>query len=216
MSNQLRKGAEAQAARVQHVVQFGIERRALGKNDSSRSVIISTEKPVRAGGGIARAAGAVLGPYMANPVVMWSHDYSAPPIAKCTGISVEPGAGLAAEFEFPEEGIYPLADIVRGLWDARFINAASIGFQPLKWHWKKSHGDGGDYPVFEQWELYEFSLVAIPRDREALRRAVELMAGGRWTADGNPSPVVRPPSGLDASIDLGLLLRGLRAWREVL
>jgi HK97 family phage prohead protease len=158
--------------------------------------VISTEKPVRAGGGIARAAGAVLGPYLANPVVMWSHDYGAPPIAKCTSIVVHSGVGIDAEFEFPAQGIYPMADVVRGLWDGGFINAASIGFEPLKWNWVKD-GASGEYPVFEEWELYEFSLVSIPRDREALRRAMTLV-------------------GEAAPIDLALLLRGLKAWREVL
>src|ERR1700694_5762 len=56
-----------------------------------RNVVISTEKPARSGGGIARAAGAVLAPFLRNPVVMWAHNYREPPVAKATALQVEPG-----------------------------------------------------------------------------------------------------------------------------
>jgi len=137
---------------------------------------------VRSGGGICRAAGAVLAPYLRNPVVMWAHNYREPPVAKATALVVEPGVGISAKFEFPAPGVYPLADVVRGLWDGGFINAASIGFAPLEWEMisdpeaaapKTPTSRTEAVPVFTKWELYEFSLVAVPRDREALRRAFE-------------------------------------------
>src|SRR5439155_23911001 len=144
----------------------------------------STERPVRSGGGIARAAGCVLDPYLRNPVVMWGHNYQEPPIARATDISIQPGVGMLAKFEFPPAGIHPLADTVRGLWDAGFINAASIGFAPLEYELiddlEQPAAEVAKYgrdriPVFTRWELYEFSLVAVPRDRDAVRRALELL-----------------------------------------
>ena len=139
--------------------------------------------------------------FMRNPVVMWGHNYQEPPIARATHLEVMPGVGISARFEFPPAGIHPLADTVRGLWDAGFVNAASIGFMPLEWEMiddpeqpplPTRGGDvplptrGGDgrgevgrkgqrdqIPAFTRWELYEFSLVAVPRDREAVRRALD-------------------------------------------
>lgn len=192
-----------------------------------REIVISTEKPVRSGGGIARAAGAVTSHYLRNPVVMWGHNYREPPVARTTSLRVEPGTGLSAQFEFPQPGIYPLADVVRGLWDAGFINAASIGFMPLEWEMiddpdpsagsastgsatASSTGDSArglslskstareQIPVFTRWELYEFSLVAVPRDREAVRRAfdgLDVVAAARESS----------------ALDLRRILDGLRA-----
>ena len=175
------------------LLEFNLTRAASLEGGLVREVVISTEKPVRSGGGIARAAGAVLAPYMRNPVVMWAHNYREPPVAKATALQVEPGVGISAKFEFPAPGVYPLADVVRGLWDGGFINAASIGFSPLEWEMipdpeapapKSPASRTETVPVFTKWELYEFSLVAVPRDREAVRRALEIVAtGGNITSD---------------------------------
>jgi hypothetical protein len=179
-----------------------------------RDVVISTEKPARSGGGIARASGAQLEPYLRNPVVMWAHNYREPPVAKATLLTVEPGVGISARFEFPAAGTYPLADTIRALWDAGFINAASIGFQPLEWEMiddpesttppaKRTEWD--KIPVFTRWELYEFSLVSVPRDREALRRALDL---------ATPAPAAAQP--MLPGLDLRAFYDGLRAVREAL
>ena len=177
-------------------IECSLERTLAGGGGSVREVIISTEQPVRSGGGIARAAGCVTAPYMRNPVVMWGHNYKEPPIGRATALEISPGVGIVARFEFPPAGIYPLADVVRGLWDAGFVNAASIGFSPLEYELvddpeaaeggrRKDEGGRRDQiPVFTRWELYEFSLVAVPRDREAVRRALDALSsapelGGR-------------------------------------
>jgi hypothetical protein len=194
------------------ILEFNVGRRGLvGDGELCREVIISTEKPVRSGGGIARAAGAVLTAYMRNPVVMWAHGYREPPVAKAIGLTVEPGVGISAKFEFPAPGVYPLADTVRGLWDGGFINAASIGFMPLEWEMVDDPDAPAGMPAtraekipeFRKWELYEFSLVSVPRDREALRRAIDF-AG----ADAAPIQPMLP------GLDLQRMLDGLRAVRE--
>jgi hypothetical protein len=187
-----------------------------------REVVISTEKPVRSGGGIARATGAVLAPYLRNPVVMWAHNYREPPVAKCSALQVEPGVGISAKFEFPAPGVYPLADVVRGLWDGGFINAASIGFSPLEWEMVADPEQPApppgrqaeQMPVFTRWELYEFSLVSVPRDREAVRRALEVNAEcGMMNAECVEAEAPVVAAGSLSALDLQRLLDGLRAVR---
>ena len=179
-----------------------------GTDTGLRQVIISTERPVRSGGGIARAAGCLTAPYMRNPVVMWGHNYKEPPIGRATALEIAPGVGIVARFEFPPAGIHPLADTVRGLWDAGFINAASIGFLPLEWEMvdDPEGAEGGrreQIPVFTRWELYEFSLVAVPRDRDAVGRAFDALVP-EAAAEQVPA------------LDLPRILDGLSAVRRVL
>lgn len=131
--------------------------------DDVHDVIIMTENPVRQRGGIARVAGAELTAYARNPVVMWAHDYNQPPIGRTVEIAAQ-GSSLRARFEFAPDGAFGLADTVRRLWEAGFLNGASIGFAPLE---PPEMTDLG--PVFNRWELYEFSIVPIPMDRDALR-----------------------------------------------
>jgi hypothetical protein len=217
------------------ILEFNVGRRGMPVDgELCREVIISTEKPVRSGGGIARAAGAVLTAYMRNPVVMWAHGYREPPVARATGLTVEPGVGISARFEFPAPGVYPLADTERGLWDGGFINAASIGFMPLEWEMiedpeapavQTPNSRAEKIPEFRKWELYEFSLVSVPRDREALRRAMEcltpaaalvereLKVAGIVDGEQERRALAAAVGSLPA-LDLQRMLDGLRAVRR--
>lgn len=108
--------------------------------------------------------------YTSNPVVQWGHQYWEPwqTIGRTTSITVS-ADGLDAEFELRE----PATDqdpqhIVLKLWNDKFINAASIGFRPLA---MQPNDLGG--MDFIDWELLEWSLVPIPANQEALRRALD-------------------------------------------
>ena len=67
--------------------------------------------------------------YLANPVVLWSHDKSIPAIARTLSVRVV-GDAVLAECEFPPEGIHELADLVYDLATMGFIHSASVGFLP--------------------------------------------------------------------------------------
>ena len=95
--------------------------------------------------------------YQKNPVVLWAHDYSQPPVARASDVRVVGGA-LTAVVEFPPAGIYDRADTIRGLVEQGFIRATSVGFKPIKWAYNEQRG-GVD---FTEQELLEFSLVPIP------------------------------------------------------
>jgi phage head maturation protease len=101
--------------------------------------------------------------YLKSPVVLWSHDYTLPPIAKSIEVRIVNGA-LTTIDEFPERGIYPFADSVFDLITAGVINAKSVGFRPLTTPQPNTEG-GLD---FGQVELLEHSYVAVPANPEAL------------------------------------------------
>ena len=124
--------------------------------------------------------------YLANPVVLWHHNSSAfagPAPMPHAGLPVARGANLevigdsligSAEFyseagENPSEAarfIETVFQMVKG----GFLNAVSVGFEPLEWTYDEERGG---YNFIRQ-ELLEFSVVPIPADSGALRRAREL------------------------------------------
>jgi HK97 family phage prohead protease len=135
--------------------------------------MISTEDVDRMGD-IVRADGAKIDSFMKNPVVLWAHDYGAPPVAKAVSIEIIPQKGIKATFQFPEWAVNPQADIVRRLWAGGFLNATSIGFIPIK---ASNLIDGDTNPWgpkdFLEWEMLEFSIVPVPANQNALRLAIK-------------------------------------------
>ncbi len=98
--------------------------------------------------------------YMKNPVMLFAHDYSSLPVAKCIKLSIE-SQGLVCDFEFaPAEG-NPVGAQIKYLYDNGFMNAVSVGFIP-----KEQNGG-----VITKAELLEISLVPVPANQEALRLA---------------------------------------------
>lgn len=127
-------------------------------------------------GDIVDAAGALLENFKRNPVVLWSHDHTAP-VGKALWIKAQ-GAGknkvLKARVRFVPPGDVPgpirkLADDVWSLYKDGFLKGWSIGFIPLDWEEFEENGTQG-YHV-KSWELVEFSAVAVPANPEALTNA---------------------------------------------
>jgi HK97 family phage prohead protease len=88
-----------------------------------------------------------------NPVILWAHDYSKPPIAKATGGKITE-SGMNLDIEFADTDF---ARDVRGLYDGGFMNSFSVGFIP-------NDGVAGKNGVFEYTdvELLEVSAVPVP------------------------------------------------------
>jgi len=140
--------------------------------------MISTEAVDRQGD-IVRALGARLENYLKNPVVLWAHDYQAPPVARALSVEIIPGEGLKSTFQFSGWGVNPQADTIRRLWAGGFLNATSIGFIPLKSNPMDGNKDGeGWYSPHDyvEWELLEFSIVPVPANQDALRLALRSLA----------------------------------------
>lgn len=104
-----------------------------------------------------------LGSYTKNPVVLWAHDYSSPPVGKAVNIkSTE--HGLQADVEFLPQGLDPFADKIHDMCKAGFLNATSVGFRGMEYD-EASGRKGYD---FKKQELLEFSIVPVPCNPEAL------------------------------------------------
>lgn len=104
-----------------------------------------------------------LGSYSKNPVVLWAHDYSSPPVGKAINIkSTE--HGLQADVEFLPQGMDPFADKIHDMCKAGFLNATSVGFRGMEYD-EASGRKGYD---FKKQELLEFSIVPVPCNPEAL------------------------------------------------
>ena len=109
-----------------------------------------------------------------NPVVLWAHRAEDPPIGKAidfgrddhrlfSAVQFLPlGYGKAGEFA---EMIYRMAA-------DGYISATSVGFRPIKWDFTADKDRGGDdwFPGidFQEQELVELSIVAVPSNPDAL------------------------------------------------
>jgi HK97 family phage prohead protease len=107
-----------------------------------------------------------------NPVCLWGHDDSIPCIARAETTRVD-GGRLVSTAVFATREIHPLADTIYQLIKAKFINAASVGWIPLKWQFVDEEGRGFGIDYLEQ-ELLEFSVVNIPANPECLVEARSL------------------------------------------
>lgn len=114
-------------------------------------------------GDIILSSGWDLTNYKKNPVFLWAHDYSIPPIGRALRVEVERDK-LVFDVEFPQKGIHSLADTVYELYKDGFMNATSVGFIG-----KEKHGD-----KFIKQELLELSAVPVPSNPMALQQAKSL------------------------------------------
>lgn len=114
-----------------------------------------------------------------NPVITWAHDdrgYTASggrPIAKGENVRVEDGK-LKMRLRFPEEGKFRFADEVFNLMADGFLNAVSVGFDPIEWRDEQSEEDG-HVRIFTKQRLMELAVVTIPSNSEALAERAKRM-----------------------------------------
>jgi HK97 family phage prohead protease len=99
--------------------------------------------------------------YEKNPVVLYAHNYDAPPIGRCLSLS-KTSNGLVAVAEFATADLNPMGDSVYKMLKAGFLSATSVGFLPKDWNDTKT---GRDYT---SQELLEFSVVPVPANSDAL------------------------------------------------
>jgi hypothetical protein len=117
--------------------------------------------------------------YKKNPVVLWAHDSSAPPIARANSTYLSPVANkstgedqihLMSVAEFPSRDLYPFANMVGRLYKNGFLHGASVGFLPVEYEMSKERE--GFAPVdFKKQKLLEWSAVPVPSNPEGLVQA---------------------------------------------
>jgi len=123
-------------------------------------------------------SGAILDFYRKNPVVLWSHNPTVPPIGKTKWIK-KLSDRIIAKFVFPPIGVSQKADEIYELYKGGFLNAFSVGFIPIESRIptdediKKNRAWKNARKIISKWEMYEFSGVAIPANPQALTEAVK-------------------------------------------
>ena len=109
-----------------------------------------------------------------NPVILWAHDYSKPPVGRATGGEVKDDRiELDVEWADTEFGRE-----IKYLFDNGFMSSFSIGFIP------KDHKVMNGTFHWTDWELLEVSAVPVPANAMAnILRSVE--------SDGVDMPAVK-------------------------
>ena len=79
---------------------------------------------------------------MANPVALWAHDSSAPPIGGARNVGVE-GDRLLGDIEFAPPETYAFADTIYRLVLGKFLRAVSVGFLPTRYAFVENDPDRG-------------------------------------------------------------------------
>lgn len=170
MAKVLKRGDQEQL-----VSSINFEVKAFGEpEDRTLRFIGSDETPDR-DGDIISLNGWDLSNYEKNPVFLWAHDYSIPPVGKANRVYSESGK-LMFDIEFPEKGIYPLADLVYNLYKGGFLNATSVGFIgreaiPREDEAVKDLPEWRRGVKFTAQELLELSAVPVPSNPSALQQA---------------------------------------------
>lgn len=129
-------------------------------SDGKRTVINISAGTVDRHGTIIDVRGVDLDAYKRNPVVLFNHDYDRI-VGRAVNIQVR-GEHLIAEVEWDEEDEFA-AGVARKMRQG-FLNAASVGFMVQE---GQDDSERGAF-VISRSELVEFSIVAVPSNREAL------------------------------------------------
>jgi HK97 family phage prohead protease len=127
--------------------------------------------------------------FLKNPVALFAHDSSSPPIGRVRRTYVS-GDRFMGDIEFAGPETYEFADTIYRLVTDGFIRACSVGFMPLEWQWaeEKSRPGGID---FERCELLEISVVPVPANANALVEA-RAKSLGYTRISQRPAPALAP------------------------
>lgn len=142
---------------------YNIEKQSV--NEDEREVIACASKEIQdRDGDIIRIDGIDIKEYKKNPVVLFGHNHSDLPIAKCTKVWKE-DKKLMVKIKFPEPEVSSVGDSIYKLIKGDYLSCLSIGFAP-KWDKAVQLKDAGW--DFKESSLYEISVVPIPANPGAM------------------------------------------------
>ncbi len=157
------------------------EIKAVAGKERTLEFIGSTESVDRVGD-VIEAAGWQLKNFKTNPVFLWAHKYDMPPVGKAMRVWKSEGK-LKFQIEFADAETYAFADTIFKLYQGGFLNAVSVGFEPLEWEdieiKDKDEEDSdilhlmGRGRRYKKQDLLELSAVPVPANAEALMSARE-------------------------------------------
>jgi len=113
--------------------------------------------------------------YLKNPVILWAHDHRTMPIGKCTSIEVK-RKRLIAEGDYPSASVYEFGNTAFRLAALDYIRGVSVGFMPKKYELLDEEDPWGGVKMLEQ-TLWEYSVVPVPANPNALRLAADQIGG---------------------------------------
>lgn len=171
-----------------------VELRAVDQERRRASFVASTERAVMThmGPEVLRVKGARLQRFRKNPVVLDAHDrYGIDSIVGRADVKVDSeGRQIIAEVEFASS---PRGEAAWSLVRDGFLRAVSVGYRPNGKRTRQlregeSDGEGearvsGPALVVNEWELIELSMVPVPADEDALRRAFYAQEGDMKLSD---------------------------------
>ena len=130
------------------------------------TAVISTGTPDRAGDVVVPAGLKNAEEFLLNPVVLWAHQRTLPPVGTCVSLDVQPNRVVAVT-KFAA-GL-PLADDVFRLYEQGVLRGWSVGLLPRR----AAPRPGARGVRIDEWDLLEYSAVPVPENPEALTLAVE-------------------------------------------
>ncbi|WP_377299681.1 hypothetical protein [Rhizobium sp. SGZ-381] len=107
--------------------------------------------------------------YLRNPVFLWAHDLSQPPIGRVVDLAQRDGV-LSGSVEYMDREIYPFADTIFQMVKEGYLNATSVSWDPVKWRLANDRSRPGGVD-FELVDLMEISQVPVPSLPTALATA---------------------------------------------
>jgi hypothetical protein len=104
--------------------------------------------------------------YLANPVCLWFHDDSQPPIGRGSNIDTS-GVNCRIDVTFVDRDVLPFAGTIRDLVAGKWLRALSMSWAPLEWQYStdRNRPSGVD---FSKVDLLEISVVPLPALPNAL------------------------------------------------
>lgn len=121
--------------------------------------------------------GVDLAHYRKNPVVLWAHDYSTPPIGKAVWVKkTDEGVISKVKFYSSDKILGEFAKEIYQMYKQGFLNAFSVGFIPREV--KNAEDKDWDNPkkprrTYTKWDMIEYSAVPVPANPEALQMAFQ-------------------------------------------
>lgn len=132
---------------------------------------IASDETLDRHGDIVSAKGWLLENFRKNPVVLWAHSHTRPPIGKNTSIDVI-RKKLVALSEYPSQKIHEFGNTAFRLSALGYLNAVSVGFMPKKFELMDEEKPWGGVKTLEQ-DLWEYSIVPVPANPNALELAAK-------------------------------------------
>ncbi len=156
---------------------------ALAADDRTISYVFSDETVAR-DGHVISTAGWELSNFLANPVFLWGHDASQPPIGRVTQIGPV-GTQLRGAVRYATAEEFPFADTVYRLTKGGYISAVSVSWLPIEYSYSTDKARPGGID-FKRQELLEISAVPLPSLPTALATArnsgINITPVAEWAA----------------------------------